>query len=323
MLNAAILGCGEMGKTHAECIQNIEDINLIACCDSDLLKAKNLQEQYQVKIATEEVMTIFNNPDIAVVYITTPTDSHLPLCLSAIHNGKHVFIEKPLAVKIDEAFRIHQEAENTKKVVMVGLKFRFYSMIQKARQLMPNPFMVTVQVLDNPWLSDFWANDPVLGGGNVISQGVHGSDLLRFLANSDPVQVFASGANYHQTTGVIDNLAATFSFKNGVAGSLVVGDTGQPPLLGKFCVQIFGSEGTLILTERLTHLEFHSRNSNEIFTFIGCEDGFLEENRAFVKAIKESHLIYSTTWDGFVAQAMIDSAIRTLSSKQAEQVLPK
>ena len=97
---------------------------------------------------------------------------YLSLCLSALQAGKHLLIEKPLAVKIEEALKIHQEAEKTKKIVMVGMKFRFYSLIKKARQLVPNPFMVSVQVLDDPWTEDFWANDPILGGGNVISQGV-------------------------------------------------------------------------------------------------------------------------------------------------------
>jgi len=180
--------------------------------------------------------------------------------------------------------------------------------------------MVSIQVLDDPWPENFWANDPVLGGGNVISQGVHGSDLLRYFVGCEPEHVFASGANYHQKTGVIDNFAATFLFENGIAGNLVVGDTGQPPLLGKFCVQIFGAEGSLILTERLTHLEFHPRNSATMRTFDGSEDGFMEENRVFSKAIEDKSPVQATTWDGYVAQAMIDAAIRSIKTKQVEKV---
>ena len=58
----------------------------------------------------------------------------------------------------------------------------------------------------------------VKGGGNVLSQGVHSCDILRFMAGADPVAVYAAGGNYYTGTGVIDNLAATFRFANGVRG---------------------------------------------------------------------------------------------------------
>lgn len=321
MLNAAIIGCGEMGRIHAECIEKIDGIRNWAFCDLDLSRAESLRDRFHGALATQYVSEIFSQPAIEVVYITTQTNSHLSLTLAALQAGKHVLIEKPLAVSLTEAMQIHQAAEQSNKVVMVGMKFRFYALIQKARRLINNLFMVSVQVMDDPWPEHFWANDPVIGGGNVVSQGVHGSDLLRYLAGGEPSQVFASGANYHQPTGVIDNLAATFSFANGVSGSLIVGDTGQPPALGKFCVQMFGAEGSLLLTERLTWLAFHPKSEAENLEFHGEEDGFMQENRAFVQSIIENAPVPASTWDGYMAQAMIDAAIRSLRSKKAEPVL--
>jgi len=321
MLNAAIIGCGDMGKIHADCVAKLNNIKNMAFCDLDLSKAKVFKEFYHADFATQDIESIINNTDIDIVYIATQTNSHLVLCLSTFQANKHLLIEKPLDVNIEDALKIHTEAIKSKKVVMVGLKFRFYSLIKKARQLITNPYMVLVQILDDPWPEKFWANDPVLGGGNVISQGVHGSDLLRFLAGSEPEQAYASGGNYHQKTGVIDNLAAIFLFENGITGNLVVGDTAQLPLLGKFCVQIWGAEGSLILTDRLTHLEFHYRNSTIMQKYDGVEDGFMEENRAFIKAINDKSPVEASTLDGYIAQAMIDAAIRSLKSKRVEKIL--
>ena len=135
---------------------------------------------------------------------------------------------------------------------MVAMKFRFYDLVNKARTLITDPYMISVQVMDDPWPQDFWANDPQLGGGNVISQGVHGADLLRFLAGAEPVSVFSVGGNYHQPTGVVDNLSAVIRFDNGLAGTLVIGDCGQPPQIGKFMIQIFGKHGVALLSDRLT-----------------------------------------------------------------------
>jgi len=80
-----------------------------------------------------------------------------------------------------------------------------------------------------------WANDPVKGGGNVISQGCHSCDILRFVAGAEPLEVYAAGGNYYQGTGVVDNLCAVFRFDNGAAGSWVQGDAACPSLfLGTF-----------------------------------------------------------------------------------------
>jgi predicted dehydrogenase len=67
------------------------------------------------------------------VYITTPTDGHKALCLTAIEHGKPLVIEKPIALAAAEAHQIYAAAKRAKLIVMVGLKFRFYEMAQKAR----------------------------------------------------------------------------------------------------------------------------------------------------------------------------------------------
>jgi predicted dehydrogenase len=321
MLNVAIIGCGEMGRMHAACVNQLGQWQLYAFCDLDLSRARFLQEQYGSAVATTDPAAVFADPQVNLVYITTHTASHKQLCLAAIQSQKHLLIEKPVALTAAETLEISTAVDKAGLIAMVGMKFRFYEMVQKAHALVPTPYMISVQVMDDPWPADFWANDPVIGGGNVISQGIHGSDLLRFLAAADPVSVFAVAANYHQPTGVVDNLSATFRFSNGLAGALVVGDCGRPPVLGKFMVQLFGHEGTAILFDRLTKLEFHEHKSGEILRFAGEEDGFLEENRTLLKILNHEQAPVSSVWDGYVAQAMIDRALCSAVSGTTLSVL--
>jgi predicted dehydrogenase len=322
MINAAIIGCGEMGRLHADCIAQLTGIRIHACCDTDESRTLAFREKYNAALATTQSQRIWQDENIHLVYVTTPTNSHKALCLAAIASGKHLMIEKPVALAAAEAHQIYAAAKRAKLVAMVGLKFRFYEMVRKACEFIPSPFLVSVQVMDDPWPPDFWANDPQQGGGNVISQGIHGADLLRFFAGADPERVFAVAANYHQPTGVVDNLSATFRFQNGVAGSLVVGDCGQPPMLSKFMAQLHGREGSVLVTDRLTHVQFKPRGSSEILTYRGEENGILEENRALLKALREEAPVAATLWDGYVAQAMIEAGIRSAQSQRAEAVLP-
>lgn len=321
MINAALLGCGEMGRLHADCIAQLSGIRIYACCDTNESRALAFREKYNAAVATTDPQRIWQDKNIHVVYVTTPTHRHTALCLAAIANGKHLMIEKPIALAASEAHEIYRAAKAAKLVAMVGLKFRFYEMVQKARALVPSPFLVSVQVMDDPWPPDFWANDPQQGGGNVISQGIHGADLLRIFAGADPECVFAVGANYHQPTGVVDNLSATFRFANGVAGSLIVGDCGQPPQLSKFMAQLHGTEGSLLLTDRMTQVQFKPRGSAETLTYRGEENGILEENRALLRALQSKAPVAATLWEGYVAQAMIDAGIRSANSRRAERVL--
>lgn len=321
MWNIAIIGCGDMGRVHAACLSQLEQVRLYAFCDQDLARARSFQQQYPDALVTDQPEQVFADRQVDVVYIATHTDSHIALGLAAIQAHKHLMIEKPVALTSADARAIWQALQPSGLMAMVALKFRFYQLVQQARRLMPAPFMVSVQVMDDPWPPDFWANDPQVGGGNVISQGVHGADLLRFLAGAEPETVYAVGGNYHQPTGVVDNLSATFRFNNGCAGTLVVGDCGQPPGLSKFMVQMFGARGTAVLTNRLSQMQFQERGTDRVQQFVGTEDGFMTENQTFIQILTGEIAPTATVWDGFVAQAMIEAAIRSAKTGMVVPVL--
>ena len=92
-------------------------------------------------------------------------------------------------------------------------------------------------------------------------------------------------------------------------------------MLSKFSVQLHGAPGSVLVSDRLTHLHFKPRASNDIVEYTAPENGFLEENKALVNAIVGGSSITSTVWDGYIAQAMIESAIRSTKSGQVEKVL--
>jgi predicted dehydrogenase len=321
IINIAIIGCGDMGRLHAKSLQQLPVANLFACCDILERNAQSFREQFRIRYATSNPDLIFEDSNIDVVYIASTTESHLALFRQAAKSGKHVLIEKPLALSAEHAFEMYQISKKSPLIMMTAFKFRFYAMIQKTHQLMPDPFMVSVHILDDPWSPEFWANQPEKGGGNVISQGIHGADLLRFLIGSEPELMFGIAKNYHQPTGVIDNLAATFRFKNGAAGNLMVGDCGTAPFVSKFMVQLSGKQGTITLVDRLTHLHFKPMHEKQIANFHGEEDGIFEENKIFIDAILGSEHDYPKIWDGYVAQAMIDAAIRSSQLNKAVFVL--
>ncbi len=320
-INIAMIGCGEMGRTHSACLAQMESVRLLWFCDTTLSQAVSLAQRYPEGRPTTSAEDVFADPRVHAIYIATQTDSHKQLCLAAAQTRKPVLVEKPVTLSSTATLEVVRAFQQARLPAMVGFKFRFYSLVQRVRALVPEPHLIHVQVMDDPWPPDFWANDPAKGGGHVISQGIHGADLLRFLAGSEPLSAFAVGKNYHQPTGVVDHVSAVFRFANDAAGTLIVGDSGQPPGMGKFLVQVFGREGVVVLSDRLTRLAFHPAGKGEVQTMQGEEDGFINENRAFIQLLRGHAAPDSSLYEGFLSQLMIDAALASARNNQMESLV--
>lgn len=314
-----IIGCGSLGKIHAQCIEQLEGMETVAYCDVLEHSAQAMLEQFGGRLATNDVDLFFNDPSIDVIYVTTQHDTHAEYSIRALEAGKHILVEKPLAMSVEDCIRIGDAVRKSGKKLFTAFKMRYYDMLLKAKELMPQPIMVAMQMMDNRWGDWIWPNDPVRGGGNVISQGCHSADLLRFVAGSDPVEVYAAGGNYYQPSGVVDNLTAVFRFANGAAGSLVQGDCHTPSLTSKFFVQLFAENRSITISDRLTTL-IYQEAGKEAQVFTGTESGFLEENRAFLRCLQEDTPPSINHVDGLFATLMMLQAIASLRSGRPEPI---
>lgn len=308
VVKTGLVGCGNLGRIHTEQLAQIDGAAMTAFCDVNEEAAEALCEQFDGEYATTDVERVLGDDEIAAVYICTPHDSHAELCIRAAQAGKHMLVEKPLALTVDDCRAVGEAVESADVKLFAAFKMRYYELVLRARKLVPEPLMITMQMMDFPWGPDVWANDPVMGGGNVISQGCHSCDILRFVARSDPVEVFAVGGNYYQPTGVVDNLCATFEFEGGLAASWVQGDAAKPPHVSKFFMQVFGEGIVVTLHNRFCTMEV-ARRGQEPEIIEGCESGFLEENRAFIRCIAEDTPPTIDHVDGLMATLMPLQAI--------------
>ncbi|MFC3770291.1 Gfo/Idh/MocA family protein [Paenibacillus sp. GCM10012303] len=318
-VKVGIIGCGNLGKTHAKCIAELEGMELTGYCDVYEDSAKAMLEQFGGKFATSDTETFFNDPELDAVYVTTQHDTHAEYCIRALNAGKHVLVEKPLAMTMEDCLRIGEAVTRSGKTLFTAFKMRYYELLWKAKELIPQPVMVTMQMMDNRWGDGIWANDPVKGGGNVLSQGCHSADILRFVAGGEPVEVYAAGANYYQKSGVVDNMTAVFRFDNGAAGCLVQGDSACPPLTSKFFMQLFAEGKSITISDRLTTLTY-TEAGKETQVFQGTESGFMEENKAFLRCLQDGTPAPIDHVDGLYATLMILQAFESLGSGKPEPI---
>ncbi|MCE4538156.1 bi-domain-containing oxidoreductase [Pelomonas sp. P7] len=136
---------------------------------------------------TTDTAAAIEDAQAAAIVITTRHDSHAALTLQALAAGKHVFVEKPLCLTLDELARIHATARDANRLLMVGFNRRFAPHVVRMKQLLlgvtvPKSFVMTVNAGAIP--GEHWTQDPAVGGGRIIGEACHFIDLLRFLADA-------------------------------------------------------------------------------------------------------------------------------------------
>ncbi|MCB0711819.1 MAG: Gfo/Idh/MocA family oxidoreductase [Ignavibacteriae bacterium] len=319
-IQAGIIGCGEIAEEHLRALQEVEELSVVAYCDLDLARAERLLHSYGGNYATDNVEAMLRDDTVDALYICTHHDSHTPLALQACEAGKHIMMEKPLALTVPECLQIAEGVERSGVTMMTAFKFRYYPMVRRAREFMPSPLLLIAQLTDRRWPDDFWAQHPVKGGGNVLSQGVHAMDLLCYFAGSEPERIQAEGgAITHPGAEVVDAAVVTIRFRNGVIASLAQADAGETPHLGKFSYQMFDGSRSVHLHDRLKRGEFFDGEKLETIQD-ERELGMIEENREFVRALQSGRKPETTVWDGVRAAAMTFGVVESIRTGEAQTV---
>jgi predicted dehydrogenase len=175
---------------------------------------------------TTDTDSVLADQEVNAVVITTRHDSHALLVQAALRAGKHVFVEKPLALSTEELDAIKAvHSVQRDRILMVGFNRRFAPLVQKIRSLLhrvggPQAFVMTVNAGAVP--AGHWTQDRRIGGGRIVGEACHFIDLLRFLAASPITGLQATPMG--RAPGVVitdDNATITLQFENGSLGTIL------------------------------------------------------------------------------------------------------
>ncbi|MFI5357039.1 MAG: Gfo/Idh/MocA family protein [Opitutales bacterium] len=255
IVRAALIGCGSYGAEHAKFLSTYAGVRLHAVADIAAERATAFAQQFGAGYATADVGRIWSDPEIDAVWICTQHHTHAPLAEAAAAAGKAFFLEKPLALTLADCDRIVAAVERSAVLAASGFKLRFFPAVVAAKLFLTKPTLTTAHVIDDHWPSEFWANDPVQGGGNVLSQGCHIVDTVLHLHPTMPVRVYAAGGNrHHPTRDIVDTAALILTFADGAVANIAVGDVGVPPHASKFALQQSDGMRSFSLYNRLNSL---------------------------------------------------------------------
>lgn len=135
MIKIGIIGCGHWGPNFVRNFSSLTDVSVIAVCDKDTAKLKNIEDMRLNTQCCVNYQDILNNREIGAVVISTPAVTHYQLTKESLKKNKHVLVEKPIALEIKHAQELIDISKNLKRVLMVGHTFLYNPAIKKIKEI--------------------------------------------------------------------------------------------------------------------------------------------------------------------------------------------
>ncbi|MCX6057226.1 MAG: bi-domain-containing oxidoreductase [Chloroflexi bacterium] len=288
IVKLGVLGAGlYANSTLLPVIKNNKDFELVGIASSGGLHAQHSGKKIGFQYATSSEDEIINDPNINTVAILTRHDSHAELVVKALQAGKHVFVEKPLAINRKQISAISKQLLKTDNgLLLTGFNRRFSPLAQQLSAFYKDrnePLHAHYRVNAGYIPLNHWTQDPILGGGRIIGEGCHFIDLITFIVGEAPIKVSAHALADHGKYRE-DNVSMTFTFSDGSIGVvdyLANGDKSFPKeRLEVFC------EGKIAILNDYVKLEFIENGKRKVKSGVQNK-GWRREMEIFASAIRE------------------------------------
>jgi predicted dehydrogenase len=246
ILRIAIIGCGLIGQKR---LNNLPPGSVTVACDLNLDRAKKLAAQSCGCLATDSFLEAVKSSNVDVVMVATLNNTLAQIALHAIQSGKHVLIEKPGGVTVDELKNLQTVATQFGVFVRVGYNHRYHPASLKALEIFHSGVLGPIMFLRGRYgqggrigYEKEWRADPKLsGGGELIDQGVHLIDLASIFLG-EFVAVEGHVATYFWNMPVDDN--AFLSLRN-ATGNTAWLQVSCSEWKNMFSLEIYGRDGKL------------------------------------------------------------------------------
>ncbi len=276
MVNVGLIGCGFIAQKHVQALCQLDDFKVRAFADPDDVRLRALFDIYfascsgaklaSVPKMTSDYMKILEDPAIDVVVVSLPSGLHGSVAQSALMNGKHVIVEKPLALSVNELTHLQTLSEKTGKQLAVCHQKRFYPHLREIKNLLQNGVIGRVVLAEmalvynrNPeyYSNSSWRGTWLMDGGMLLNQAVHNVDMLVWLLGA-PVVVHGTISRQLRAIETEDTAAAVFTMPNGSLATIAATVCAQPSTSFER-LAIYGTEGWLVLSgKRFEHYDVWS-----------------------------------------------------------------
>jgi predicted dehydrogenase len=319
-VNVALVGVGGHGTTIRKAVKMCPDINVIAIYDINETLLEEASKEFNCeKFSNYE--QLFELSDLNALIIATPNHLHFEQAYKALKNGKHVFVEKPITVKVEEAKKLVKLASSKNLILQVGHNTRKRKVFRKAKEILESKelgeivsFEANISMRTGLGLFPKWKMDkrkcPLLP---MTQLGIHFIDVVHYLFG-EISEVFAIARK--SILKVEDTVIATLKLKSGVIGALsssyVSGDAYE--------LKIYGTNGFVICY--LNRIEIWKANENKPMILNLPEDieSYVEEIKEFSDCIIQGKKPEVDGYVGLKNLKVIEAMIESIDKKTVIKV---
>jgi len=312
-INLGVIGLGFIGKVHLRNCLNLKSVRVVAAADTSK-KALNYARAFGVKQLFTDYHELLKLKDLDAVIISLPTHLHTESAINAMEEGKHVFLEKPLARNVKEGREIVSAARKNGVVFMVGYPLRFVPEFVNLKSQVESGVLGDIQmaygvdIAAGPFfhraesttprpVPEWWLNKELTGGGALTDLGCHMINLLRWYLGE--VSAVKARLGYRYNFDFEDYATCIVDFECGASAVVNVGWFSQSAAIS---VELHGT---------MSHARAYHSPSSKVFTAIKLILG--RTPKFFIPYLKEvSHFVDHIRNDDGESQLSGEDALRDL-----------
>ena len=316
-----IVGLGWIAQVfHLPILSKLPDVEITSVCDRDKTRARALAEKYGIGRFYTDYNEMLKKEDLHAVDICTSTDAHKEVSIASMEAKRDVFVEKPIARKLDEAVSIAESVKKNKRKLMVGMNHRFRPDTMMLRSFIDNKELGKVFYAKTGWLKKpssegtWFSQKEMSGGGVILDLGIVMLDLALWMSGY-PEVARVNATNYSQKTKVEDSSVAYISMKNGATITIEVSWNFHIENELYYC-NIYGDQGSGKINPLMIHKEMHGNivNVTPVKTDTSqnaLKKSYENELKHFIGSIRGIHPIISTAQEAVQRMQIIDAIYKS------------
>lgn len=311
-VGVGLIGAGSfVGATLLPALKDLPNTTMRGVVAATGLSATRAAQRGGFGYATTDYNEVIQDPNVDLVMIVTRHNLHAPLAVEALEAGKDVFVEKPLALSVEELRVVAHAARTSDKSLMVGFNRRFAPLVEEMRNHVSGrgPLLMTYRVNAGRLPADHWLRDPVEGGGRILGEVCHFVDLLGYLAGSPPRSIISLGGT--TTTHAEDLLTVLVAYMDGSQGTIIYSGLG-PDRLPKEYIEATG-DGAAATLDNFRTLDIYEGTRHRRSQNRRQDKGHRRELELLMQAI------HAGTPPPITLQELLYSSLATLQIPEALQ----
>jgi predicted dehydrogenase len=347
-IRLGIIGSGNIGNVHMNIFGQLkDDVEIVALTDLNYPLAQQCAAKHGIPTVYKTNDELIQDPNIDAIVIGVPNQWHAPLAVQALHAGKHVLLEKPMAINAQAAREIVKAQHETGKVLMIPHQMRWDWLPLQVKQQIDNGSIGSIYNAKVGWFrrkgipgwGTWFTDHQQSGGGPLIDIGVHMLDLaFFFLGDAKPVSVFGSTyaefgpkkrgigtwgtPDWSGSYNVEDLATAMIKLDNGSTLTLEVSWAVHMDTDSSHFIHLMGSEGGASIVGnkgKLLTETFERAAEVELITPEKDEGGRIRLSRHFVECIREGKQPDTSVMTGFTNNLILDAIYE--SSRTGHEVI--